>query len=222
MDSLLQRAAGDAIAIELTRAADLWTTLVDPNQLENVLLNLVINARDAMAGAGKVTIGLDNHTVEHAAAALDPELTPGEYVLIAVTDTGEGMPPEVIERAFEPFFTTKPEGKGTGLGLSMAHGFVRQSGGHIRIDSVRARDDGQHLFAAGDSRGRAAASRLGARRAGRRSGRARRKPTEVRSAPRPCSLASYMAASAWRNRPSASARAIGIHGLAQAGRDVQI
>ena len=136
MDSLLQRAAGDAIAIELTRAADLWTTLVDPNQLENVLLNLVINARDAMAGAGKVTIGLDNHTVDAAAAALDPELTPGEYLLIAVTDTGEGMPPEVIERAFEPFFTTKPEGKGTGLGLSMAHGFVRQSGGHIRIDSV--------------------------------------------------------------------------------------
>jgi PAS domain S-box-containing protein len=136
MDSLLQRAAGDAVAIALAPAGDLWNTLVDPNQLENVLLNLVINARDAMDGAGKVTIALENRSVDSAAAALDPELLPGEYVLIAVSDTGEGMPPDVIERAFEPFFTTKPEGKGTGLGLSMAHGFVRQSGGHIRIESV--------------------------------------------------------------------------------------
>ena len=136
MDSLLQRAAGESVTIALAPAGDLWDTLVDPNQLENVLLNLVINARDAMEGAGKVTIALENHTVDSTATALDPELLPGEYVLIAVTDTGEGMPPEVIERAFEPFFTTKPEGKGTGLGLSMAHGFVRQSGGHIRIDSV--------------------------------------------------------------------------------------
>ena len=136
MDSLLQRAAGDAIAIELAGSGDLWRTLVDPNQLENVLLNLVINARDAMGGKGKVSIALDNYTADSAAAALDPELAPGDYVRIAVTDTGEGMPPDVIERAFEPFFTTKPEGKGTGLGLSMAHGFVRQSGGHIRIESV--------------------------------------------------------------------------------------
>lgn len=135
MDSLLHRAAGDAVAIALNPASDLWETLVDPNQLENVLLNLVINARDAMQGAGQVTIGLNNHRVDSTAAP-DPELAPGEYVLITVTDSGEGMPPEVIERAFEPFFTTKPEGKGTGLGLSMAHGFVRQSGGHIRIDSV--------------------------------------------------------------------------------------
>lgn len=135
MDSLLHRAAGDAVAIALAPANDLWETLVDPNQLENVLINLVINARDAMQGAGHVTIGLKNHRVDGAAAP-DPEFAPGEYVLITVTDSGEGMPPEVIERAFEPFFTTKPEGKGTGLGLSMAHGFVRQSGGHIRIDSM--------------------------------------------------------------------------------------
>lgn len=135
MDSLLHRAAGDAVAIELARAGDLWHTLVDPNQLENVLLNLVINARDAMAGSGKVTITLANRRLDSDLAGDDPELAPGDYVLIAVADTGEGMPPEVIERAFEPFFTTKPEGKGTGLGLSMAHGFVRQSGGHIRIDS---------------------------------------------------------------------------------------
>jgi PAS domain S-box-containing protein len=136
MDSLLHRAAGEAVAIDRAGASGLWTTLVDPNQLENVLLNLVINARDAMGGKGKVTITLENRTIDSALAGADPELTPGDYVLIAVTDTGEGMPPEVMERAFEPFFTTKPEGKGTGLGLSMAHGFVRQSGGHIRIESV--------------------------------------------------------------------------------------
>ena len=139
MDSLLHRAAGESVAIELARGPDdsaLWNTLVDPNQLENVILNLVINARDAMSGRGKVTMTLSNLVVDSAAAAADPEIVPGEYVYIAVTDTGEGMPPEVIEHAFEPFFTTKPEGKGTGLGLSMAHGFVKQSGGHIRITSV--------------------------------------------------------------------------------------
>ena len=136
MDSLLQRAAGESVQIGLAHGGDLWNTLVDPNQLENVLLNLVINARDAMGGKGKVDINLENLSIDSAAAAVDPELTAGDYVRIAVADTGEGMPPEVMERAFEPFFTTKPEGKGTGLGLSMAHGFVRQSGGHIRIASV--------------------------------------------------------------------------------------
>ncbi|MDB5745679.1 MAG: diguanylate cyclase [Massilia sp.] len=139
MDSLLQRAAGESVAIELVRrpaGGALWNTLVDPNQLENVILNLVINARDAMTGAGKVSITLANFDAGSAAALADPEIEPGEFVLIAVSDTGEGMPPEVMERAFEPFFTTKPEGKGTGLGLSMAHGFVKQSGGHIRIASV--------------------------------------------------------------------------------------
>ncbi|MET0981104.1 MAG: CHASE domain-containing protein [Telluria sp.] len=139
MDSLLQRAVGDSVAIELARettGSALWNTLVDPNQLENVILNLVINARDAMEGAGKVRIALANLDAASTAALADPEIDPGEYVLIAVSDTGAGMPPEVIERAFEPFFTTKPEGKGTGLGLSMAHGFVKQSGGHIRIASV--------------------------------------------------------------------------------------
>ncbi|MFC5480090.1 CHASE domain-containing protein [Massilia suwonensis] len=135
MDSLLHRAAGESVEIALSGAGGLWTTLVDPNQLENVILNLVINARDAMAGKGKVAITLENLRVDSALAAADPELAPGDYVRIAVADTGEGMPPDVMERAFEPFFTTKPEGKGTGLGLSMAHGFVRQSGGHIRIAS---------------------------------------------------------------------------------------
>ena len=144
MDSLLHRAAGETVTITRSGANGaeshageaLWPTLVDPNQLENVLLNLVINARDAMDGRGKVTIRLENTGADAAAVAADPEIVPGDYVLVAVADTGQGMPPEVMERAFEPFFTTKPEGKGTGLGLSMAHGFVKQSGGHIRLASV--------------------------------------------------------------------------------------
>jgi len=135
MDSLLHRAAGEAVTIARSGAGHtLWPTLVDPNQLENVLLNLVINARDAMDGRGRVTIRLENASID--ATGIDPEILPGDYVLVAVSDTGQGMPPEVMERAFEPFFTTKPEGKGTGLGLSMAHGFVKQSGGHIRLASV--------------------------------------------------------------------------------------
>jgi PAS domain S-box-containing protein len=136
MDSLLHRAAGDGVRIRFEIAPRLWNALVDPNQLENVLLNLVINARDAMDGGGNITIALDNLTVEPGDALVDPGIKPGEYVTVAVSDTGSGMPPEVVERAFEPFFTTKPEGKGTGLGLSMAHGFVKQSGGHIRLAST--------------------------------------------------------------------------------------
>ncbi len=134
MDSLLHRAAGEGVALRHTVQPGLWNTLVDPNQLENVLLNLVINARDAMAGRGSITIALSNLTLDGDALP-DPEMAPGQYVLAAVSDTGGGMPAEVMERAFEPFFTTKPEGKGTGLGLSMAHGFVKQSGGHIQLAS---------------------------------------------------------------------------------------
>jgi len=131
MDSLVARAAGDGVVVEKSNPPAPWATLVDPNQLENVLLNLVINARDAMDGSGYVRLVLDNVTV-----ADDAELAPGDYVTVAVSDSGQGMPPEVMERVFEPFFTTKPEGKGTGLGLSMAHGFARQSGGDIRLASV--------------------------------------------------------------------------------------
>lgn len=135
MDSLLHRAGGEAVQIRKSGPGDLWHALVDPNQLENVILNLVINARDAMDGRGRVTIELANTTLEQGALP-DPDFVPGQYVTIAVSDTGSGMPQDVMERAFEPFFTTKPEGKGTGLGLSMAHGFVKQSGGHIRLSSV--------------------------------------------------------------------------------------
>jgi PAS domain S-box-containing protein len=136
MDSLLHRAAGDAIEIVFSIPDKLWNTLVDPNQLENVLLNLVINARDAMNNQGRIAIALDNVTVDETSELALTNVRPGEYVKIAVSDTGSGMPPEVMERAFEPFFTTKPEGEGTGLGLSMAHGFVKQSGGHIRLASA--------------------------------------------------------------------------------------
>ena len=130
MDSLVQRAAGDQIVLEKRIPPGLWPVLVDPNQLENVLLNLVINARDAMDGHGRIVLALNNVHVE-----ADPDLAPGDYVTVAVADSGHGMPQDVMERAFEPFFTTKPEGKGTGLGLSMAHGFARQSGGDIRLAS---------------------------------------------------------------------------------------
>ncbi|WP_296944441.1 CHASE domain-containing protein [uncultured Massilia sp.] len=137
MDSLLHRAAGDGVQIRFDMPPDLWNTLVDPNQLENVLLNLVINARDAMEGQGSVAIALANVDVGPDSALADTGVQPGAYVSVAVSDTGSGMPPDVMERAFEPFFTTKPEGKGTGLGLSMAHGFVKQSGGHIRLASTQ-------------------------------------------------------------------------------------
>jgi signal transduction histidine kinase len=136
MDSLLHRAAGDGIEIRFAIPPQLWNTLVDPNQLENVLLNLVINARDAMDGEGRITIALGNLRIDDGSELANTGIKPGEFVTIAVGDTGSGMPPEVMERAFEPFFTTKPEGKGTGLGLSMAHGFVKQSGGHIRLASA--------------------------------------------------------------------------------------
>jgi signal transduction histidine kinase/DNA-binding response OmpR family regulator len=135
MDDLLRRALGESIDIETVVAGGLWTTLVDPHQLENVILNLAINARDAMKGNGRLTLELGNAMLNDDYVANVPELHPGHYVVLAISDTGCGMPPEVIARAFEPFYTTKPEGQGTGLGLSMAYGFVKQSEGHIQIYS---------------------------------------------------------------------------------------
>jgi signal transduction histidine kinase/DNA-binding response OmpR family regulator len=135
MDDLLRRALGESVQIETVVAGGLWTTLVDPHQLENVILNLAINARDAMNGEGKLTLELANAMLDDSYSAQETEVIPGQYVMLAISDTGSGMPPEVISRAFEPFFTTKPEGEGTGLGLSMAYGFVKQSSGHIKIYS---------------------------------------------------------------------------------------
>jgi PAS domain S-box-containing protein len=135
MDGLLRRALGESIEIETIVGGGLWNTLVDPNQLENVILNLTINARDAMKGAGKLTIELGNGMLDDEYVLSQPEVRPGQYVVLAISDTGSGMTAEVMEHVFEPFFTTKPEGEGTGLGLSMAYGFVKQSGGHIRLYS---------------------------------------------------------------------------------------
>jgi PAS domain S-box-containing protein len=134
MDDLVQRTVGPAIALETILADGLWPTLVDPSQLENALLNLCINARDAMPDGGRLVIETSNHVLD-AREAGEQELPPGAYVLLCVSDTGTGMPPDVIARAFDPFFTTKPIGVGTGLGLSMIYGFARQSGGRTRIYS---------------------------------------------------------------------------------------
>ena len=135
MDDLLQRAIGASVEVALNVEPRLWHTLVDPHQLENVLLNLAINARDAMRGQGRLTIELSNAELDAAYCAPYPEVRPGQYVLLAVSDTGSGIPADVLARIFEPFFTTKPEGEGTGLGLSMAYGFVKQSNGHIKVYS---------------------------------------------------------------------------------------
>ena len=134
MEDLIRRTMGPAIEIEVVGAAGLWTTLIDPNQLESALLNLCINARDAMPNGGRVTIETANKWLD-GRTGRERGLTPGQYLSLCVTDTGTGMTPEVIKRAFDPFYTTKPIGQGTGLGLSMVYGFARQSGGQMRIYS---------------------------------------------------------------------------------------
>jgi CheY-like chemotaxis protein len=135
MDELLRRALGETIDVSTVVGGGLWNTQVDPGQIENVILNLAINARDAMNGAGKLTIELGNAMLDEQYVQNLSDVPAGPYVMLSVTDTGGGMPDAVLQRAFEPFYTTKPEGEGTGLGLSMAYGFVKQSRGHIRIYS---------------------------------------------------------------------------------------
>ncbi|MBC7501449.1 MAG: CHASE domain-containing protein [Herminiimonas sp.] len=139
MDDLLTRALGESIAVESVVDRDLWNTFVDPGQLENVILNLAINARDAMTGSGKLRIELSNITLDREFVHAHAEVPAGDYVRLAIADNGTGMTPDVAEQAFEPFFTTKPTGEGTGLGLSMAYGFVKQSRGHIQIDTEPGR-----------------------------------------------------------------------------------
>ena len=131
----LQRSLGERVQVETVGAAGLWWVEVDQNQLESALVNLAINARDAMPNGGKLTIEGANIWVDENYSQLNPELPTGQYVAICVTDTGTGMAPDVLNRAFEPFFTTKELGQGTGLGLSQVYGFVKQSGGHIKIYS---------------------------------------------------------------------------------------
>ncbi|MEH3045554.1 response regulator [Sphingomonas adhaesiva] len=135
MDDMLRRAIGEGVEIETIVGGGLWNTFIDPGQIENALLNLAINARDAMDGQGKLTIELANAHLDDDYARTHDEVTPGQYVMLAVTDTGSGMAPEIVDKVFEPFFSTKAEGKGSGLGLSMVYGFVKQSGGHVKIYS---------------------------------------------------------------------------------------
>jgi PAS domain S-box-containing protein len=133
LSDFIQRTLGEQIEIEAVGAPGLWNIEVDHNQLESAVVNLAINARDAMPNGGKLTIDAANVFADEDYSRTTPELSPGQYVCISVSDTGSGMTPEVRERAFEPFFTTKELGHGTGLGLSQVYGFVKQSGGHIKI-----------------------------------------------------------------------------------------
>ena len=145
IEELVRRTIGPAIALEVVAADDLWPALIDPGQLENALLNLCINARDAMPDGGRITIAATNESLDAATAAAYG-LPEGPYLSLCVTDTGTGMPPEVVARVFEPFFTTKPIGQGTGLGLSMIHGFAQQSGGQVRIHSEVGRGTAVRLY----------------------------------------------------------------------------
>ena len=135
MSDLLRRTLGETIAVETILAAGLWPTFADANQVENALINLCVNSRDAMPDGGRLTIETANTFLDDAYARQFGDILPGQYVLLSVTDTGSGIPPEALARAFEPFFTTKSAGQGSGLGLAMVHGFVKQSGGHVRIYS---------------------------------------------------------------------------------------
>jgi two-component system NtrC family sensor kinase len=135
MSDLLDRTLGETISVETVRSAGLWQTEADSAELESAILNLAINARDAMPAGGKLTIETGNAYLDEDYCETAEGVKPGQYVMISVTDTGSGMPEDVIDKAFDPFFTTKPAGSGTGLGLSQVYGFVKQSGGHVRIYS---------------------------------------------------------------------------------------
>lgn len=135
MDQILRSAIGEAVALEIDAADDLWPAFVDATSTENAVLNLAMNARDALAGRGRLRIELSNRRLTEEDLAGDPEMSAGDYVELKVIDDGPGIPAETLEHVFEPFFTTKPVGKGTGLGLSMIYGFVRQSGGRVTIES---------------------------------------------------------------------------------------
>lgn len=145
MYELLRRTLTGDVEIQQQLAADAWSAKVDPGQLENAVLNLVINARDAMPDGGLIKIVTRNVTIG-APQAHDEAMAPGEYAVIDVADTGAGMTPDIVKRAIEPFFTTKDVGKGSGLGLSMVYGFVRQSGGYVHITSAPGRGTTVHLY----------------------------------------------------------------------------
>jgi CheY-like chemotaxis protein len=146
IQEILRRPLGEDIALDLDLGADLWFGLTDANQFESALLNLVLNSRDAMPEGGRVTIATANEHLSVPALVHDGEIAPGDYVVVSVSDSGSGMEPDVIAKVFEPFFTTKPIGQGTGLGLSMIYGFVKQSGGYVRIESKPGRGTTVKLY----------------------------------------------------------------------------
>ena len=151
MEDMLRRTVGEAVELRLAVGGGLWAMRADPNQVENALLNLALNARDAMAGpdstaAGRLTVEVANATLDQSYAARTPEVAAGQYVMLAVTDSGVGMGPEQLARATEPFYTTKQDGKGTGLGLSMVFGFAKQSGGHFQLYSEPGRGTTARLY----------------------------------------------------------------------------
>jgi signal transduction histidine kinase/ActR/RegA family two-component response regulator len=135
MSEMLRRSVGEHIRVETVLAGGLWNSFVDAGQLENAVLNLCVNSRDAMPDGGRLTLETSNAHLDDAYARANEDVAPGQYVMVSVSDSGAGMPPEVVERAFDPFYTTKGVGRGTGLGLSQVHGFVKQSGGHVKIYS---------------------------------------------------------------------------------------
>lgn len=151
---LLTQTLGAQVELHTELADELWPAYVDPNQLENALINLAINARDAMSssGGGRLTIATSNRSLDEAYCRLNVEKTPGDYVQVVVKDSGPGMPPDVLEKAFDPFFTTKKEGHGTGLGLSQVYGFVKQSGGHVKLVSQPGQGAAVHLLLPRDMR----------------------------------------------------------------------
>jgi CheY-like chemotaxis protein len=146
MQDLIRKSVGEAVQVDLRLGPDLWPIWADAHQVESALLNLAINARDAMPTGGRLTVASSNMHLDAADVGSEPGVQPGDYVMLAVTDTGIGMPPNVLARAFEPFFTTKPVGQGTGLGLSQLYGFVRQSGGYVHIDSEVGRGTSVKLY----------------------------------------------------------------------------
>ena len=146
MSELLRRTLGERIELEAVQAGGLWATSVDPNQLENAIVNLAVNSHDAMPDGGKLTIETANVHLDERYTAREVGVAPGQYVMVSVTDVGIGIPPEVVERVFDPFFTTKEVGKGTGLGLSMVYGFARQSGGHVRLYSEVGRGTSAKIY----------------------------------------------------------------------------
>jgi signal transduction histidine kinase len=136
MVSILQRTLGEDVTVKAMPSRDLWPALADPSQLDDAMLNLAVNARDAMPKGGQLVIETANVHLDDAYAAHNVDVTPGDYVALIVTDSGAGMSPSVIERVFEPFFTTKPPGEGTGLGLSVSYGIIQAHDGTISVEST--------------------------------------------------------------------------------------